>query len=271
MDEQRGQDALLTYSETLDRSLQIAVARFTQGISPASLMLAFYDWYFHLLIHPAKQIELLQLMQKNYWHLLRQLIGQYVNDPSDEYCVLSIPHDNRFVDAAWQQFPYSYMYESFLMLQNWWHIAAIDVRGVSCHHEEVVDFSIRQILDMLSPSNSILTNPEVQQATIEQKGENLIKGFDNLLSDLRRYQLNEPPVGAENFIVGKNVAITPGKVIYKNKLIELIQYSPMTETVYAEPVLITPAWIMKYYILDLSPKHSLVKYLVKHGHTVFMM
>lgn len=157
------------------------------------------------------------------------------------------------------------------MQQNWWHIAATNVRGVSKHHQDIVDFTIRQFLDMFSPSNSIFTNPEVQKKTLETQGLNLIKGLENFFDDVQRYQNNEPPAGAENFIVGKNIALTPGKVVYRNDLIELIQYTPVTQKVYAEPILITPAWIMKYYILDLSPKHSLVKYLVKKGHTVFMI
>lgn len=259
------------FSQNLDNSLQIAVGRFTNGISPAALMLAFFDWYFHLLIHPAKQLELLDLFQENYWYLMRQVIGQMAGDPTGEYACITSPQDKRFVSASWQQFPYSLIYENFLMMQNWWHTATVDVRGVSAHHQEVVDFTLRQLLDMFSPSNSVLTNPEVQHKTLEEKGQNFIRGFENFCDDIRRYQLDLPPAGAENFIIGKNIAITAGKVIYRNRLIELIQYAPTTQTVYAEPILIVPAWIMKYYILDLTPKHSLVKYLVDQGHTVFMI
>lgn len=260
-----------SYAQTLDQSLQTAIGRLTAGISPSALMLAFFDWYLHLIIHPAKQLELLDLWEQNYWHLVRQFVGHITDDHTGEYCVMTSPQDKRFTDKSWQQFPFSFIYESFLMIQNWWHVAATNVRGVSRHHQEVVDFTLRQILDMLSPSNFPLSNPEIQKVTIEQRGDNFIRGYENFLDDIRRYQMNDPPAGAENFIIGKNVAITPGKVIYKNHLIELIQYSPVTKKVYAEPVLITPAWIMKYYILDLSPKHSLVKYLVKKGHTVFMI
>lgn len=257
--------------KSLDRSLQVAIGRLTNGISPAAFLLAFSDWYSHLLIHPAKQLELTDLLQKNMQHLIRQYISQSLHDPTGEYAALTVPSDKRFVDPSWQQFPNNYFYESFLLVQNWWHQAATDVRGVSQHHQDVVDFTLRQILDMFSPSNSAFTNPEVQQATKEQHGENLVRGWQNFLEDLHRQQNNLPPVGAENFVPGKNIAVTPGKVIYRNHLIELIQYTPTTEKVYAEPVLITPAWIMKYYILDLTPKHSLVNYLVKKGHTVFMI
>lgn len=259
----------IRYSETLDRALQAALSRVTHGISPAALTLAFYDWYLHLLIQPTKQVELCHLSQENLSHLIRQYIGHMTGDTRGEYCALTSPQDKRFIDKHWQQFPYSFIYESFLMVQQWWHSAAINVRGVTHHHEDVVDFTLRQILDMLSPSNFPWTNPEIQQAAFEQQGENFLLGSENFLEDLHRTYARLPPVGAENFVIGENIAVTTGKVIYKNSLIELIQYSPTTKKVYAEPVLITPAWIMKYYILDLTPKHSLIKYLVRKGHTVF--
>ncbi len=265
------QDEQVKYSEALDQTLHSAWGKLTGGISPAAFMLAFFDWYFHLLIHPAKQLELCELEENIFLHLSYQFMRHLSGDFTGEYSVITSPQDKRFVDKSWQQFPYSFYYQSFLLIQNWWHIAATNVRGVNRHHEEVVDFTLRQILDMLSPSNSIFTNPEIQQAASHEHGQNFINGFENFLDDFRRYQENAPLAGAENFVIGENIAVTPGKVIYRNRLIELIQYSPATETVYAEPVLITPAWIMKYYILDLSPKHSLVKYLVKNGHTVFMI
>ena len=264
-------DAYWNKLKSLDYGLQIAVSKFTGGISPASLMIAFSDWYFHLLIQPSKQIELLQLHQNNMLHLIEQYFGHLSGDASGEYCAITTHKDKRFVGKSWQKFPYTFYYESFLLLQSWWHNAAMNVHGVSNHHENVVDFTIRQFLDMLSPSNSIFTNPEVQEATLEQKGENFIRGMQNFLDDFERKVTKKSPVGSENFIVGKNVATSLGKVIYRNKLIELIQYEPCTKKVYPEPVLITPAWIMKYYILDLIPKHSLVKYLVDKGHTVFMI
>lgn len=259
------------YSESLDRTLQAAMGRLTNGISPAAVSLAFADWYIHLLMHPAKQLELASLFENNYWHLVNQFFSQLSGDATGEFAAITSPQDKRFVDSSWQKFPYSFLYESFLLTQAWWKAAATNVRGVNKHHEDVVDFTIRQILDMLSPSNYILTNPEIKKIATEEGGKNFMNGFENFLDDLRRYQNDEPPVGAEKFIVGENIAVTPGKVIYRNRLIELIQYTPTTDEVYAEPVLITPAWIMKYYILDLTPKHSLVKYLVDNGHTVFMI
>ncbi len=141
----------------------------------------------------------------------------------------------------------------------------------SRHDEEVVTFVGRQFLDLFAPTNLPWTNPEVLRATCREGGTNLVRGLSNWFEDWQRAVLGEKPVGNENFEVGKNVAITPGKVVYRNRLIELIQYAPATPAVKAEPVLIVPAWIMKYYILDLSPENSLVKYLVERGHTVFLI
>lgn len=156
-------------------------------------------------------------------------------------------------------------------MQQWLHNATTEVRGVSRHDEEVVTFLTRQFLDIWSPTNFPWTNPEILKATPEQGGNNFVRGLMNFLEDWERVALGRKPVGTEASIVGKTVAVTPGKVIYRNRLMELLQYQPTTDTVQAEPVLVVPAWIMKYYILDLSPHNSLVKYLVDHGHTVFMI
>jgi polyhydroxyalkanoate synthase len=127
------------------------------------------------------------------------------------------------------------------------------------------------MLDIVSPSNNPIINPDILQITRNEGGKNFWQGGLNFLNDATRTATDKPPVGTEAFTVGKNVAVTPGKVVYRNNLIELIQYTPTTTQVYDEPILITPAWIMKYYILDLSPHNSLVKYLVDKGHTVFMI
>ncbi|MGH1552185.1 PHA/PHB synthase family protein [Streptomyces sp. L7] len=137
------------------------------------------------------------------------------------------------------------------------------------HHEDVVAFAARQWLDMMSPGNQLATNPIVLRRTFEQHGTNLVRGALNALDDLERSMSAAPAAGTERFAVGRDVAITPGKVVLRNRLIELIQYAPATSKVQAEPILIVPAWIMKYYILDLSPQNSLIRYLVEQGHTVF--
>jgi polyhydroxyalkanoate synthase len=142
---------------------------------------------------------------------------------------------------------------------------------VSEYHTQLLEFSVRMLADSASPSNALLSNPELLGQTREEQGQNLARGFQNVIEDLGRTLKGNAPAGTDEFEVGRNVAVTPGKVVLRNELIELIQYSPSTPTVHAEPVLIVPAWIMKYYILDLSPRNSMVKYLVDQGHTVFMM
>ena len=145
------------------------------------------------------------------------------------------------------------------------------VRGLSQHHEDVVAFTMRQWLDMWSPSNFVLTNPQVIKETVSTGGANLVNGFANWQRDALAVLSDGKPRGVENFQPGRTVAVTPGKVVFRNRLIELIRYEPTTAMVDAEPLLIVPSWIMKYYILDLTPEESLVKYLVDQGHTVYMV
>jgi polyhydroxyalkanoate synthase len=179
--------------------------------------------------------------------------------------------DHRFISEHWHKWPFNVIEQAFLLNQKWWLEATSCVRGVSTHHQRVTSFVAQQLLDMMSPSNFPLTNPDILATTFEQGGANFLHGALNLLDDTRRNSSNKLPIGAEAFIAGKNVACTPGKVVFRNQLIELIQYNHTTAEVYAEPILITPAWIMKYYILDLSQHNSLVKYLVDKGYTVFMI
>jgi poly[(R)-3-hydroxyalkanoate] polymerase subunit PhaC len=255
---------------SMDKLVHSTISRFTLGISPAALMLAYLDWLVHLSIAPAKQLELVQ-------KALRKAVRFYIyavrcsSRPEAEPCIEPLPQDKRFGGDEWRRLPFNLMYQSFLLTQQWFHNATTGVPGVNRHHEDVVSFVTRQILDIFAPSNFILTNPEILRKTIESRGNNLWKGWLNMLEDWERSVIGKKPVGTEKFEVGKDVAVTPGKVVFRNRLIEIIQYGPATAKVYPEPVLIVPAWIMKYYILDLSPHNSLVKYLVDKGHTVFMV
>jgi polyhydroxyalkanoate synthase len=192
-------------------------------------------------------------------------------DPETQCCIEPLPQDNRFTHEAWQRFPYNLIYQAFLLNQQWWHNATTGVRGVSKHNEEATSFIARQVLDMFSPSNIPFLNPEIMQTTLAEQGANLVRGAGNFVDDVQRAIRGEKPAGTEAFQVGMSVAITPGKVVYRNRLIELIQYAPTTDTVRREPVLMQSAWMMKYYIMDLSPHNSMVKYLVDRGHTVFMI
>jgi polyhydroxyalkanoate synthase len=252
----------------IDRMREALTAQFSGGISPASLALAMFDWSIHLASAPGKRMELVDKATRKAARLALHCTAACLQGHTAP-CIEALPGDDRFRAEGWQKPPFSFLAQAFLLNQQWWHNVTHEVPGVMPHHEEVVAFMTRQVLDMLSPTNIPFANPEVIDKTLSTGGANFVQGFQNWLEDVNRVATGQPPVGTEKFIVGKDVAVTPGKVVYRNHLIELIQYAPTTETVYAEPVLIVPAWIMKYYILDLSPHNSLVRYLVGQGHTVF--
>jgi polyhydroxyalkanoate synthase len=255
----------------LDRLVNAAMARLTAGVSPLALPGAYLDWGMHLAMAPGKQLELLRKAHRKMTRFALYAAHCMAQGGQDGTCIVPLEQDRRFSDPAWQQPPFNMIYQAFLLTQQWWHNATTGVRGVAPHDEAVVEFATRQILDIFSPSNNLLLNPVALQQTLNERGMNLLRGFGNFIEDAQRSLLGRPPVGSEAFRVGETVAITPGKVVLRNSLIELIQYAPTTDKVKAEPVLIVPAWIMKYYILDLSAQNSLVKYLVDQGHTVFMV
>jgi polyhydroxyalkanoate synthase len=246
------------------------MARLTGGVSPAALSQAYTDWLQHFLFWPDKQLELITKATCQ-WTRYFQYCSRASANPKCTRCIEPLPQDKRFTGDDWQQWPFNAIYQGFLLTQQWWHNAATGIEGVSKHHEDVVSFVARQLLDVFSPVNFPLTNPEVLAATVAQGGTNFIRGGLNFWEDWRRAVNGEKPVGAEAFQVGRDVAVTPGKVVFRNQLIELLQYAPATDKVYAEPILIVPAWIMKYYILDLSPENSLVRYLTQQGFTVFII
>ena len=257
-------------AETVDRLTHAWQARFTASLSPAALALAFADWGVHLANAPGKRANLiekaLRKQMRFYLHLLRT--GGDENAPP---IIKPLPQDRRFADPAWRRQPYATIYQSFLLTQQWWHNATTGVSGVSRANQNVVAFTMRQILDLWSPSNFLLTNPEAMSRSWKEAGQNLARGAIHMGEDVERALAGRKPIGADAFLVGRDVAVTPGKVIFRNDLIELIQYAPTTEATRPEPILIVPAWIMKYYILDLSPENSLVRHLVAQGFTVFMI
>ena len=181
------------------------------------------------------------------------------------------PIDHRFSDPAWQRFPFLWWQQAFLAQEEWWRCAMRPLRGMKARDAERVGFIVHQALDAFSPSNVPWLNPEVIEHTLNEAGANLVHGMRNLVEDWTRAVTMAPPEPNKSFRVGETVAATPGQVIFRNELMELIQYSPTTPDVLAEPVLIVPAWIMKYYVLDLVPQRSLVRYLVDRGITVFMI
>ena len=263
-------DADAVERERMDRFVHAAFGKLTFGVSPIAVGLAYADWVSHLATSPGKQRELLE-KAGHKWSRLARYARRAAADCRCEPAIDPLSYDKRFAADDWKQWPFNLISQGFLLTQQWWHTATTGIRGVSPHHEAVVSFLGRQLLDVMSPSNNPFLNPEVIRRTIESGGENFRLGFANWLEDIEHLMRGLAPVGAEGFRPGEHVAITPGKVVFRNHVMELIQYEPMTPAVGAEPVLIVPAWIMKYYILDLSPGNSLVRYLVEHGHTVFVI
>ncbi len=268
---ERDSYASTAMQDILDKSTHAALARLTAGLSPAALGAAYADWMVHLLASPGKQLQLAHKAAKKAARIANHAARCAMESGETSPCIEPLPQDKRFAGEAWKRWPYNLVYQSFLLNQQWWHNASTGVHGVTKQHENVVEFTTRQLLDVASPSNYLFSNPEVINKTVSEGGYNLVRGYRNFMDDWERLVSGRRPAGSEKFQVGKNIAATPGKVVYRNRLIELIQYAPSTPKVRAEPVLIVPAWIMKYYILDLSPHNSLVKYLTDQGFTVFMV
>ncbi|MEZ4405448.1 MAG: alpha/beta fold hydrolase [Polyangiales bacterium] len=249
----------------LDRVHGLRV-RVMQGTSPTAWALAYADWGAHLALAPSKQLSLagsaitggVKLAQ----YAVASTLGLEATPPAKT--------DRRFAAPSWQRWPFNVMSQSYLVSEGWLREAATSVPGVSKHHEDMVAFGFAKASEATSPANFV-TNPEVIDRTVKERGRNLLRGAKHLYRDAKRTITRAPIEPIEGFEVGKDVAVTPGKVVHRTPLMELIQYAPETPTVHAEPVLIVPAWIMKYYILDLMPGDSLVKYLVSRGHTVFMI
>jgi polyhydroxyalkanoate synthase subunit PhaC len=248
------------------RALRAEVAAVTGGLAPDVYVNAWWDWYLNLAKEPPKQQQILhEGLAKaidNWSFALRASAGEPLAPASG---------DARFAGEAWAQWPFNIYAHAYGNYVDWWQKAWSNVPGVAPENERTLDFIARNALETVSPANYLATNPELLDATRAQGGENLVRGFRHWLEDVQRTFEGKGQSGTEKFIVGRDVARTPGKVVLRNELIELIQYSPVTSTVFAEPILIVPAWIMKYYILDLSAANSLVAYLVSQGHTVFIV
>ncbi len=253
--------------DIVEREFRSMLAKMTGGLAPQDYGAAFWDWWLHLASSPAKQVELQQNALKqamDLWRFNAEAAQGKPLAPSDT-------GDRRFSSPAWQQYPFNVYAQAFQNGIALLEQSARAVPGVEPRNAQLVEFAARQVAETMSPSNNPLTNPEVLQQTVAERGLNLTRGYKNFLDDLERLLNGGEAPGTDAFRVGQKVAVTEGQVILRNELMELIQYSPTTPDVLAEPVLIVPAWIMKYYILDLSPKNSLVAWLVDQGHTVFMI
>jgi polyhydroxyalkanoate synthase len=258
-------------ADVTDRALHAGLARFTMGLSPAALAAAYLDWLVHLMAAPGKRFQLVDKMTRKTMRFQAYAWRNLAQPDATPPVIEPLPQDKRFSGPAWRSWPFNFIYQGFLLQQQWWHNATSGVRGVARHHEEIVKFGARQALDMVSPSNFVATNPELLRRTLERGGRNFVDGLQHLVEDWERSVSGKKPVGSEAYKVGRDVAASAGKVVFRNRLIELIQYAPTTERVRPEPLLIVPAWIMKYYILDLSAHNSLVRYLTDQGFTVFMI
>jgi polyhydroxyalkanoate synthase len=227
---------------------------------------AWWDWYLNVAQKPSKQVEILQdgiaKAMDSWTFALKASAGESLPAPQG---------DTRFKDEAWAQWPFNVLANGYRNYADWWQKAWSGVPGVAAQSERQLDFVARNALETLSPANYLLSNPELLAATRAEAGQNLVRGFGNWLEDIERTLASKGASGTERFVVGRDVAAAKGKIVMRNDLVELIQYSPQTKAVHAEPVLIVPAWIMKYYILDLSPSNSMAQYLVAQGHTVFML
>ena len=259
-------------SDDASRELLVAIAQLTGGMSPQALGGAWWNVVSRLALAPGRQAQIAQsAIQKAI--ALAQFTGSALK-PQDEPVAPQAegtPYASRFADPAWAKFPFNVLAQSFITAAELAREAVNGVPGTDAAAENVVGFTVREGLELLAPDNYLPTNPQLLQQTRAEGGKNLVRGMKYLAEDVQRSLKGLGPVGVENYQVGEQIAASKGKVILRNSLMELIQYSPTTPKVYAEPVLIVPAWIMKYYILDLSPKNSLVKYLTDMGHTVFMI
>ncbi len=257
--------------QEFDREFRAQLAQMTSGLAPTAFTTAWADWAMHLAQSPARRNELRRQAlgrATDTWAFALRALGREAVSPTGDF---DGEADKRFADPAWQRFPYN------VYARAWQNNAALmkeafgGVGGVTEYHAQLLGFAVRMLLDASSPTNYLASNPELLALTRAEKGQNLARGLKHLFDDLERTMKGAPPAGTEDFEVGKALAVTPGKVVFRNELIELIQYEPTTPDVFAEPVLFVPAWIMKYYILDLSPRNSMVRYLVDRGHTVFMI
>jgi polyhydroxyalkanoate synthase subunit PhaC len=241
--------------------------------SPVAIGAAFFEMTARMMSDPARLVQAQLSLWNDYMTLWQRTAQRFLG--GDPEPLIEPPQgDRRFRDAAWNDNTlFDFIKQSYLLTARWLQGAVRDVEGIDERTARKVDFYTRQFVDALAPSNFLMTNPEALRATIESRGENLLNGLKNLLDDLDRGKgrLAISMTDMAAFRIGENIAVTPGKVVYQNDLIQLIQYAPTTETVKRRPLLIMPPWINKFYILDLRPDNSFIRWAVAQGHTVFVI
>lgn len=271
-------------AEALDQIAHAALAQNNAGLSPISIARAWTDWSLHMAMSPGTQARLMTQAQTLGVAWLRDslqtaLPGLKPAALADAECAensashqpLLLASDARFEDAAWNHWPWSAMASANQAWERWFE-SAVELRGMEPHSREQMRFFSRQWLDMVSPGNNFFSNPQALRKALDTKGQSLIEGLGHAIDSWReRHGIAPRHANATVLAPGQGLAMTPGQVVMRNDLIELIQYQPATPQVFAEPVLIVPSCIMKYYILDLSPHNSMVRWLVSQGHTVYIM
>ena len=278
-DPQRLQAAMSRITEQSRRIMQAFIERQANSprefnpLEPAVVSKAYQELWQQMLTDPIRlieaQVSLWQDYAKLWENTARRMAGEDV-----EPAVTPEPGDRRFKDDTWSENPlYDHIKQSYLLASKFMLSTVRETEGLDAHTAHKVDFYTRQFIDALAPTNFAMTNPEVARRTVETGGENLVQGLSNMLEDLERGQgqLRVRMTDLEKFKLGENVAVTPGKVVFENDLMQLLQYAPTTETVRKRPLLVIPPWINKYYILDLRPKNSFIKWAVDQGHTVFVI
>jgi polyhydroxyalkanoate synthase len=234
---------------------------------------AFMELASNMLSNPARMAESQMALWQQYMTLWQNSMLRAWGAP---VAPVAEPHkgDKRFRHEDWQDHVlFDYIKQSYLIAARWLHENVASVEGLDEQTQKKVDFFTRQYIDALAPSNFALTNPEVFKETIATGGQNLVKGLHNLLDDIERGngKLRISMTDAKAFELGVNIGTTPGKVVFRNELIELIQYEPSTAKVHERPLLVIPPWINKFYILDLREKNSFLRWAVAQGHTVFVI
>jgi polyhydroxyalkanoate synthase len=240
---------------------------------PLNIASAFMEMTARLIANPARLVA----AQLGFWQdymTLWQNTARRIMGAETEPVINAPSSDRRFKDNAWRENEvFDFIKQSYLLSARYVQDVVKQVDGLDPKTAQKVDFYARQFVDAMSPSNFLLTNPEVLRKTAETGGENLLRGLNNLLSDLEqgKGKLRIKMTDMDAFKVGENIGVSPGKVVFQNDLMQLIQYAPETETVLKRPLLIAPPWINKFYILDLRPRNSLVRWAVSQGHTVFVI
>lgn len=240
---------------------------------PLKIGHAFLEMTTRLMANPARLVQ----AQLGFWHdylTLWQNTARRMLGDAPAPVIAEDDKDRRFKDEAWREHEvFDFIRQSYLLSARYFRSVVEGTEGLEPKTAQKVDFYTRQFVDAMSPTNFLMTNPEVLRRTAESGGENLLRGLSNLLSDLERGRgkLRIRMTDDTKFKVGENIAVTPGKVVFQNDLMQLIQYAPTTEKVLKRPLLIIPPWINKFYILDLRPKNSFIRWAVEQGHTVFVI